>query len=114
MVDLDDAFGDGSEDEDEESMTDVEECELLFNVAAEKVSERCSPEALKSQLATFVGVDPMDEETHEKTLEGGLPDDPTAQEEREWVMARAWDLVSEEDETLRNALDQAWEDVEDQ
>lgn len=112
MVDLDEAFGDGEDGGEEDGMTDVEECGLLFEIAEEKVKENCSPEALRAHLSSFVGVGSMEDADCEVALEEGISEDPDPREEREWVMCRAWELVDEEDMTLRSALDQAWEEAE--
>lgn len=112
MVDLDEAFGEEDGDGEDGGMTDVEECRLLFDIAEEKVKENCNPEALREHLTTFVGVGSMEDSDCEIALEEGLQEDPDPREEREWVMCRAWELVDEEEMTLRSALDQAWEDAE--
>lgn len=107
--------------------TDDGDCELLVEAAMETATERCgSREAVFNQVNAFFGnalAPPGDldrespqPEDCDAILEDGIgPDDlQTTATQRRYAMCRAWELIDDEDEemTFRQAINQAWEEVD--
>lgn len=90
-------------------------CRVVTDVAIEKAAEKCgSEEAVKSVVADMFGFTDNEETPDcEQVLAGGITDYDlsTAERQRRYAMCRAWNLVNEEGESFRQAVNRAWAEV---
>lgn len=95
--------------------SEEDQCRLVTDVALQTAVEKCgSEEDVKRQIMDFLGfADNEDEPDCDVVLSGGLDEDDltTMTDQRRYAMCRAWQLVNDEGEPFRSALNTAWAEL---
>jgi len=93
------------------SQEDADKCAVATNAAMEVAMDECSPQAMLENLSRMVGLadapDPMDVADELDAVD--CMDMDTV---RAWVVVRADELI-DDGEGLSDAIQQAWDEVED-
>lgn len=93
---------------------DVDRCEVLAEVAFEKMEEECGPEAAREILKKELGVNAADPDCDD-VLEGGVTDDVVDDltMTRRYVFCRANELIDDMGISRTSAVSMAWAEVDE-